>query len=762
MRLWSYGGPAQQLNSLRWDEDKEAAELIRSVVSEGHGEVAEPRAELFVSHFENPFHALAAAKTLQQRLLTFLRKQPSEQVVASMVVAGRKDEAAPLADCRTGIITTTTGMLVDGNSAQILVTEEIYELARNVQGFQFNPKPAREAGEGGVAESVYELLWTDESTYGHLRKASRSGDLSASRASRYEIQTELGRGAMGIVYKAYDHLIGRTVALKTISINRNAPDREELIERLKQEAKAAGGLDHPNIITIYDVGQDEDLVYLSMQFLEGKTLLALLNNQELPELPTLLSYADQICSAVGYAHTRNVIHRDLKPANFMLTSHGVVKVLDFGIAKVEDATLTQPGLVVGTPTYMAPEQARGKKIDHRADIFALGSVFYELFTREKPFKGDVTTILYKIIHEEPVPPSVINPALPGGIDAVIRKALAKEPKDRFQSCEEMRKAFREQSAVLKKTTGAPNASTGAATAAAPKMEPRPAPASADYLLDTTTVRPPRRVWPWVVILLVFAIAGVSGWAFYVQSRTGAFPPPIEKVLAMIHRGKPQAPAQNSPPATAGPTQPAAGGSSSSAAITDPSKPSSDSSGASAPASVTSGDTIKPQPMGDNAASAGTPLASTTLSTAASPSTASPSTASSSTPGQPPATATQPASTTPQNGTTQPAGDNTGVSTTTKSGKPANSSAASADGAADARPESSKLAKATKKPAAGPASVDGFTRRDIPDLLRQADAAAGRADYRQARYVYNLILKLDRSNAAARSGLRRVQSAEGNQ
>jgi len=722
LRLWSYGGPSQPPTGLAPEQDPEIAMLIQEAVADGKGQVAKRLPELWSAHFDDAAHALATAKALQQQFLTFQRKTEPKQVVPSILIYHTKTEKASGPDDAL-----PEDMLANVTSAQILIADSIYEQMKSVPGFRFNPKPVRDAGETFGGEAIYELLWTDESTYGHLRQASRAG---LKTVGRYHIQEELGRGAMGAVYKAYDELIGRTVALKTITIDRNAPGRDELIERLKQEAKAAGGLDHPNIITIYDVGQEDDVVYLSMQYVKGITLAALLADVGLPSLATFLSWADQICAAVGFAHARGVIHRDLKPANLMVTEDGVIKVLDFGIAKIENTSLTQTGLVVGTPSYMAPEQLAGKKVDQRADIFALGSVFYELVTREKPFHGDVTTILYKIMHEEPVAPSLVNPALPGGIDAVIRRALAKVPKERFQKCEEMRQAFAEQATRL---NIGPAAGSPAATPAA-KAKSQPSVPVPSFLL--TESAPKRRgVWP-IAFMLLFI--GTAGWAFYVHSTTGSYPAFVNQLVG-ASRQLPQS-LRNLKPA-----QPDGQGK-----TTDPSAQGGgmNNTDASASGVDTQAATQTAPDSGVAASTSPTPAGGPSSNQAASDGgSAAPATS----------PATQPTGTA---AASQPVNATPSGSAGSVAAAPAESTERSPFSPAGIEAQTTNAAQPPKKPIRQPIlTVDGFTRKNIPELLRAADGAARRGDYRLATYDYRLILKLDQTNATARNGLRLVQEAQ---
>src|SRR6201981_3718605 len=264
---------------------------------------------------------------------------------------------------------------------------------------------------------------------------------TVTKAGRYEIVGEVGRGAMGVVYRANDPFIGRTVAVKTLQLSEQGTGltREELLNRFQTEARAAGLLTHPNIVVVFDAGEEEGLYYITMELVEGKSVQALLDAGHAFPLPRVLRIMEQTCSALQFAHERNVVHRDIKPANIMLTGDDTVKVTDFGTAKIlQFGTVQQTAHVMGTPSYMSPEQVKGRAVDGRSDIFSLGVMLYEMVTGEKPFPGqNITTVIYKIVNEEPVPPRQLNPSIHQGISAVVMKALEKDPDQRYQSCREM-------------------------------------------------------------------------------------------------------------------------------------------------------------------------------------------------------------------------------------------------------------------------------------------------------------------------------------
>jgi len=271
------------------------------------------------------------------------------------------------------------------------------------------------------------------------------------RAGRYEILGELGRGAMGVVYKATDPVIGRPVAVKTIHLSEEGTglSRPELLIRFQTEARAAGLLTHPNIVVVYDAGEENGLYYITMELVEGKSLQALLDNGHAFPTARVLRIMEQTCSALQFAHERNIVHRDIKPANLMLTADDTVKVTDFGTAKIlQFGTVQQTTHVMGTPSYMSPEQVKGRPVDGRSDIFSLGVMLYEMLTGEKPFPGQsITTVIYKIVNEEPIPPRQLNPSIHPGLNEIAMRALAKEPEVRYQSCREMLEDLRNYRAL---------------------------------------------------------------------------------------------------------------------------------------------------------------------------------------------------------------------------------------------------------------------------------------------------------------------------
>lgn len=276
------------------------------------------------------------------------------------------------------------------------------------------------------------------STVPSVRPRSGGGRIP-TRIGRYDVIEELGRGAMGVVYKGYDPQIGRTVAIKTIlSGALNEEGLEAYKQRFFREAKACGQLSHPNIVAVHDLTEDDTgQPCLVMEFVDGFTLERLVAQDRLP-LGQAVETVSQVADALGFAHDRNVIHRDVKPANILVTRSGRAKLTDFGIAKVQGAKLTQTGQLIGTPAFMSPEQFMGLAVDRRSDIFSLGAVLYWLCTNEKPFPGEtITAIAYKVVQTAPVPARQLNPALPIDIDSILSRCLAKSADDRYQTGAEL-------------------------------------------------------------------------------------------------------------------------------------------------------------------------------------------------------------------------------------------------------------------------------------------------------------------------------------
>lgn len=289
--------------------------------------------------------------------------------------------------------------------------------------------------------------------------------MTLSTLGRYKIVSQLGRGAMGTVYQALDPAIERTVAIKTLNPNLADENMKEVKERFLREAKSAGRLNHPNVVTIYDVGEADSVAYISMEYLEGNSLREVLDAGGPLSLQVISEIAAQIADALDYAHRCGIVHRDVKPANIMLSSTGHAKLTDFGIAFMASSSMTQTGTMLGSPKYMSPEQVLGRPVDGRADIFSLGVVLYEMLTRQTPFElPDITTFtLMQRIVTVPAPRvSEMGMDIPAAFDAILARALAKSPEERFQRAiefaNELRSYIRSAGTGSAATMTAPSAS----------------------------------------------------------------------------------------------------------------------------------------------------------------------------------------------------------------------------------------------------------------------------------------------------------------
>jgi hypothetical protein len=329
------------------------------------------------------------------------------------------------------------------------------------------PPPAAPPPASGAVDFSASTMLKAPPPAEQLRSPTGTGFFPSQRAAppaaalhigRYEILGELGHGAMGVVYKALDPKIGRTVAIKTISAVGSGPDLEQYRGRFLIEAKSAGRLNHPGVVAVHDVTEDElGRPCLVLEFVDGTPLDKLAAEAALP-LPQVLDIVAQVARALAYAHAHGIVHRDIKPANVMLTASGQAKLSDFGIAKLEGTSMTIAGQVMGTPAYMSPEQCTGSAVDQRSDIFSLGSVLYTLVTGAKPFAGDTfTTVAYRVAHTSQAPARELNPVLPPELDGIIAKCLAKNPADRYATASDLAADLESLRAALVRDLAAPSA-----------------------------------------------------------------------------------------------------------------------------------------------------------------------------------------------------------------------------------------------------------------------------------------------------------------
>jgi serine/threonine protein kinase len=272
---------------------------------------------------------------------------------------------------------------------------------------------------------------------------------------RYQILKQLGQGAMGIVYLGRDPRLNRLTAIKTIRFSDEFDDQrlEMIKEQFYREAEVVARLSHPNIVTIYDVGEDLDLSYLAMEYLEGESLEKYTRPEHLLTIQKTIDIVCQVCDALDYAHKNGIIHRDIKPANIMVLKSGVIKVMDFGIARATIGTKTRTGIIKGTPYYMSPEQSKGEKLTGGSDIFSLGVVLYQLLTGKLPFDGEnMAAIMYQITSIEPDPPTKLNPNIDTATLEILKKALKKNPQDRYAGAKEMGDHLRMMMGRMYRTT----------------------------------------------------------------------------------------------------------------------------------------------------------------------------------------------------------------------------------------------------------------------------------------------------------------------
>jgi serine/threonine protein kinase len=473
--------------------------LLAGAAEEFHGNVISPSGAEIVAEFAEAPLAVRAAVEMQRRLLK--------------AVANVAENARPY--LRVGIHQssreTAARVARQSKPAQILVTRPVREAVLGEsdvrctwQGHLTGESKEAPATDSAEKEDLFEVLWAASTvpvTPAPAPSSARALDspmgktaerltiASASAApvfQRFDILGELGRGGMGIVYKARDRETGETVALKVLKPE--LLENPNVLERFKNEMRLARKITHKNVCRIHDFHRDDEVAYISMEYVEGESLRALLDRRKSFTVEEGLAIAHQLCAGLAEAHAQGVVHRDLKPQNVMMDPSGKITIMDFGIARSVDSGNTLTVGIIGTPAYMAPEQAEGKTVDHRTDIYALGLVLYEIFTGVAAFSGEtMVTVVMKQIMEAPRPPRQLEPSLPPNLERVILGCLEKNPDRRFASIAELE-------AALSGGEGVPLAASQPTTPSAPALAQTTQVAAPPEILPAPAVLPPKRKW----------------------------------------------------------------------------------------------------------------------------------------------------------------------------------------------------------------------------------------------------------------------------
>jgi len=418
--------------------------------------------------------------------------------------------------------------------------------------------------------------------------------MTMEQLGRYEIIDELGRGAMGVVYKGRDPLIDRVVAIKTVGLDLSREEAEAFEQRFYREAKSAGRLNHANIVTVHDVGKSDSVAYIAMEFLQGRSLRAIIDSGVVLPQEAIVDMAAQVADGLGFAHDHGVVHRDIKPANIMVLDSGLVKITDFGIALLPTGSRTMSGTVFGSPKYMSPEQVVGRQVDGRADIFSLGAVLYEMLTGFPPFfGGDLDALLYQVINEMPAPPSTRNKTIAPAFDAIVAKAMAKHPDDRYADARAMAAELRnfrslpvsrspaaeartlERRAIRRRkgetlpkppeaappVAAQPIAAPDAAPAPAATPDPVPVPAdvvattpAAELAPSELAVEARRKLFRYGLPAALVAVVAVIAVGVIIGKRSAPPAAPIENPAEKMALAAPSPPAEPPAPASASPSK----------------------------------------------------------------------------------------------------------------------------------------------------------------------------------------------------------------